>query len=87
VNPALTTAPLSGEKRCVARSGKQRFVELLRFCSCNISPACCLACGRAAKTMRIGLSPAFTFAFTMGVVDLFCDITYEGGGGISGRQH
>jgi hypothetical protein len=30
--------------------------------------------------MRIASSPAFTFVFTMGVVNLFGDITYEGGG-------
>ncbi len=29
-------------------------------------------------------SPAFTFVFTMGVVNLFGDITYEGGGSING---
>src|SRR5438105_1592379 len=33
--------------------------------------------------MRIG-SPAFTFVLTMGAVNLFGDITYEGGGSISG---
>src|SRR5437764_11963132 len=33
--------------------------------------------------MRIG-SPAFTFVLTMGVVNLFGDITYEGGGSING---
>jgi hypothetical protein len=29
-------------------------------------------------------SPAFTFVFTMGIVNLFGDITYEGGGSING---
>src|SRR5438477_952902 len=33
--------------------------------------------------MRIG-SPAFTFVLTKGVVNLFGDITYEGGGSING---
>jgi MFS family permease len=33
--------------------------------------------------MRIG-SPAFTFVLTMGVVNLFGDVTYEGGGSING---
>lgn len=32
---------------------------------------------------RLG-SPAFTFVFTMGIVNLFGDITYEGGGSING---
>ena len=30
------------------------------------------------------MSPAFTFVLTMGVVNLFGDITYEGGGSING---
>ena len=34
--------------------------------------------------MRIASSPAFTFVFTMGVVNPFGDITYEGGGSING---
>ena len=36
--------------------------------------------------MRIwqGSSPAFTFVFTMGIVNLFGDVTYEGGGSING---
>ena len=29
-------------------------------------------------------SPAFTFVLTMGIVNLFADITYEGGGSING---
>lgn len=29
-------------------------------------------------------SPAFTFVFTLGVVNLFADVTYEGGGSING---
>jgi len=29
-------------------------------------------------------SPAFTFVFTMGVVNLFGDVTYEGGASING---
>jgi hypothetical protein len=41
-NPALTTAPLWGEKRWVARSSRQRFAELLRSCSRHISPTCCV---------------------------------------------
>ncbi len=37
--------------------------------------------------MRISMasaSPAFTFVLTMGIVNLFSDITYEGGGSING---
>ena len=30
-------------------------------------------------------SPAFTFVLTMGVVNLFGDITYEGGGSVNGQ--
>ena len=35
---------------------------------------------RAATTF----SPAFTFVLTMGLVNLFGDVTYEGGGSING---
>ncbi|HYX20979.1 MAG TPA: MFS transporter [Thermoanaerobaculia bacterium] len=30
-------------------------------------------------------SPAFTFVFTLGVVNLFADVTYEGGGSLNGQ--
>lgn len=30
-------------------------------------------------------SPAFTFVLTMGIVNLFADMTYEGGGSINGQ--
>jgi MFS family permease len=36
------------------------------------------------NTARAPASPAFRFVLTMGVVNLFADITYEGGGGING---
>ncbi len=36
---------------------------------------------RAATTF----SPAFTFVLTMGLVNLFGDVTYEGGGSINGQ--
>jgi MFS family permease len=36
------------------------------------------------NTPRASGSPAFRFVLTMGVVNLFADITYEGGGGING---
>ena len=36
------------------------------------------------STSRATGSPAFRFVLTMGVVNLFADITYEGGGGING---
>src|ERR1051326_7345142 len=32
-----------------------------------------------------GASPAFAFVLTMGVVNLFGDMTYEGGGAINGQ--
>ena len=32
-----------------------------------------------------GASPAFTFVLTMGIVNLFADVTYEGGGSINGQ--
>ena len=34
---------------------------------------------------RLGSSPAFNFVLTMGVVNLFGDMTYEGGGAINGQ--
>jgi len=34
--------------------------------------------------IRQGSSPAFTFVLTMGIVNLFGDVTYEGGGSING---
>ncbi|MGY4484127.1 hypothetical protein ACVWWR_003318 [Bradyrhizobium sp. LM3.2] len=42
--------------------------------------------GAGYRCMRIwqGSSPAFTFVFTMGIVNLFGDVTYEGGGSING---
>ena len=33
----------------------------------------------------LGSSPAFNFVLTMGVVNLFGDMTYEGGGAINGQ--
>ena len=36
------------------------------------------------NTPRVPASPAFRFVLTMGVVNLFADMTYEGGGGING---
>jgi hypothetical protein len=30
-------------------------------------------------------TPAFAFVLAMGVVNLFADMTYEGGGGINGQ--
>jgi MFS family permease len=35
--------------------------------------------------MAFGSSPAFTFVLTIGVVNLFADMTYEGGGAINGQ--
>jgi hypothetical protein len=35
---------------------------------------------------RLGSSPAFNFVLTMGVVNLFGDMTYEGGGARSVRE-
>src|ERR1700730_918132 len=34
---------------------------------------------------RLGSSPAFNFVLTMGIVNLFGDMTYEGGGSINGQ--
>ena len=31
-----------------------------------------------------GASPAFTFVLTMGIVNLFADVTYEGGASMNG---
>src|SRR5262245_8112907 len=39
----------------------------------------------ALRTLSSSASPAFTFVLTMGVVNLFADITYEGGGSINGQ--
>src|SRR5438105_3517275 len=39
----------------------------------------------AKSRIFIGLSPAFTFVLTMGLVNLFGDVTYEGGGSINGQ--
>src|SRR6266540_5721692 len=39
----------------------------------------------ARLRISIGLSPAFTFVLAMGIVNLFGDITYEGGGSINGQ--
>jgi MFS family permease len=36
------------------------------------------------NTPRVSASPAFRFVLTMGIVNLFADMTYEGGGGING---
>jgi hypothetical protein len=35
---------------------------------------------------RLGSSPAFNFVLTMGVVNLFGDMTYEGGGARVGKR-
>src|SRR5579864_8864973 len=40
--------------------------------------------GDRVKFTRILEAPAFRFVLTMGVVNLFADVTYEGGGGING---
>ena len=40
---------------------------------------------RAAPAMRAGASAAFAFVFTMGIVNLFGDMTYEGGASINGQ--
>jgi len=39
----------------------------------------------ARSRLMIGSSPAFNFVLTMGVVNLFGDMTYEGGGAINGQ--
>ncbi|UPK35115.1 MFS transporter [Bradyrhizobium sp. 186] len=39
----------------------------------------------ARSRLSIGSSPAFNFVLTMGVVNLFGDMTYEGGGAINGQ--
>src|SRR6266702_7121908 len=39
----------------------------------------------ARSRLSVGSSPAFTFVLTMGVVNLFGDMTYEGGGAINGQ--
>jgi hypothetical protein len=56
-NLALTTALLSREVRGHAVL-KPTFAELLRSCSPNISPPCCLACVTrvAGRSMRLPLS-------------------------------
>ncbi len=36
------------------------------------------------KAAILSASPAFAFVFTMGIVNLFADMTYEGGGSING---
>src|SRR5947208_14349635 len=38
----------------------------------------------ARSSISFGSSPAFTFVLTMGVVNLFGDVTYEGGASING---
>jgi MFS family permease len=40
---------------------------------------------RAAAATRVGASAAFAFVFTMGIVNLFGDTTYEGGASINGQ--
>lgn len=37
------------------------------------------------RTARVGASAAFAFVFTMGIVNLFGDTTYEGGAAINGQ--
>src|SRR5438093_6001903 len=39
----------------------------------------------AGSRLTIGSSPAFTFVLTMGVVNLFGDMTYEGGAAMNGQ--
>ena len=39
----------------------------------------------ARSRLMIGSSPAFNFVLTMGMVNLFGDMTYEGGGAINGQ--
>jgi len=39
----------------------------------------------SATRLTTGSSPAFTFVLTMGIVNLFGDMTYEGGGAINGQ--
>lgn len=39
----------------------------------------------ASRAARVGASAAFAFVFTMGVVNLFGDTTYEGGAAINGQ--
>lgn len=36
------------------------------------------------KKLRLSASPAFNFVLTMGIVNLFADIAYEGGGSLNG---
>ena len=38
-----------------------------------------------ASRLSLNLSPAFSFVLTMGLVNLFADMTYEGGGSINGQ--
>src|SRR5256885_13949715 len=37
------------------------------------------------RTARVSRSAAFRFVLTMGIVNLFGDMTYEGGGSINGQ--
>jgi len=39
---------------------------------------------RARRTVALSASSAFAFVLTMGIVNLFADMTYEGGAGING---
>src|SRR5947208_10861746 len=39
----------------------------------------------AGSRVTMGSSPAFTFVLTMGVVNLFGDVTYEGGAAMNGQ--
>jgi len=36
------------------------------------------------RRLVLGASPAFAFVLTMGIVNLFADVTYEGGASING---
>src|SRR5207249_5108386 len=36
------------------------------------------------RRLILGASPAFAFVLTMGIVNLFADVTYEGGASING---
>jgi len=40
---------------------------------------------RGRRTVTVGASAAFAFVFTMGIVNLFGDTTYEGGAAINGQ--
>lgn len=43
------------------------------------------AAAHGSTAARVGVSAAFAFVFTMGIVNLFGDVTYEGGASINGQ--